>query len=93
MNFAQPAASLLVAKARGDVPHEGGARVARGSPSDRILVRWIEQGCPQGDQKDLPPPKEFAEGWRIGKPDLVFTCAEISRICPRVTARKSTPDR
>jgi hypothetical protein len=46
VNLAQPAASLLVAKARGDVPHEGGARITRGSLSDRILVRWIEQGCP-----------------------------------------------
>jgi peroxiredoxin len=40
------------------------------------LLSWIEQGCPQGDSRDLPPPKEFAEGWRIGKPDVVFTMPE-----------------
>jgi peroxiredoxin len=37
------------------------------------MLGWIKQGCPQGDVKDLPPAKEFAEGWRIGKPDQVFT--------------------
>ena len=30
-------------------------------------------GCPEGDDKDLPPPRNFAEGWPIGKPDVVFT--------------------
>jgi peroxiredoxin len=37
------------------------------------LLGWIKQGCPQGDPKDLPPAREFVEGWRIGKPDQVFT--------------------
>ncbi len=41
-----PTQSLLVAKARGDVPHEGGARFARGSLSDNILVSWISLGAP-----------------------------------------------
>jgi peroxiredoxin len=36
------------------------------------LLGWIEQGCPKGDDKDLPPPRAFAEGWRIGKPDAVI---------------------
>jgi len=39
-------ASALVAKARGDAPHEGGIRFARGSLSDQILTAWIRQGCP-----------------------------------------------
>jgi peroxiredoxin len=43
------------------------------SDADRdTLLAWIEQGCPKGDDKDLPPAKQFAEGWRIGKPDVVF---------------------
>jgi peroxiredoxin len=37
------------------------------------LLGWIKQGCPPGDPKELPPAKEFADGWRIGKPDQVFT--------------------
>ncbi len=37
------------------------------------FLTWVEQGCAQGDAKYLPPPRPFAEGWRIGKPDLVLT--------------------
>ncbi len=36
------------------------------------LVRWTEAGAPQGDPKDLPPQPQFAEGWEIGKPDVVL---------------------
>ncbi|MDB5306294.1 MAG: hypothetical protein JWO38_496 [Gemmataceae bacterium] len=50
-NFQAPAASLLIAKARGESAHEGGARFARGSLSDDILNRWIGQGAPD-DLKD-----------------------------------------
>ena len=47
---------------------------ARLSAEDRAtLLGWIDQGCPKGDPADLPPAKEFAEGWTIGKPDEVFT--------------------
>ncbi|HVS38965.1 MAG TPA: thioredoxin family protein [Gemmataceae bacterium] len=37
------------------------------------LLGWIDQGCPKGDPADMPPAKEFSEGWSIGKPDAVFT--------------------
>ncbi|HZZ82312.1 MAG TPA: redoxin domain-containing protein [Gemmataceae bacterium] len=37
------------------------------------LLTWVDAGCPQGDDKDLPTAKKFAEGWSIGKPDAVFT--------------------
>jgi peroxiredoxin/mono/diheme cytochrome c family protein len=47
------------------------------SPEDRTaLLSWIDQGCPKGDPKDLPAPRSFAEGWRIGKPDVVFSMKE-----------------
>ncbi len=36
------------------------------------LLGWIKQGCPKGDDKDLPAPKEYPSGWTIGKPDVVF---------------------
>jgi len=37
------------------------------------LVRWVDEGAPQGDPADLPEPKIFArEGWKAGVPDLVF---------------------
>ena len=43
-----------------------------------LIHRWVAAGAPEGDKKDLPPPKQFAEGWQIGKPDVVtprYACA------------------
>jgi peroxiredoxin len=37
------------------------------------LLAWIDQGCAKGEDKDLPPPRKFPEGWSIGKPDTVLT--------------------
>ena len=36
------------------------------------LAAWVDAGAPQGDPKDMPPPREFAEGWAIPKPDAVI---------------------
>jgi hypothetical protein len=36
------------------------------------LIAWIDQGMPLGDKKDLPAPRTWADGWVIGKPDVVF---------------------
>jgi mono/diheme cytochrome c family protein len=41
-----------------------------------VLLAWIEQDCPLGDPKDLPPPRAFPEGWQIGAPDVVFEMPE-----------------
>jgi peroxiredoxin len=38
----------------------------------KTLLAWLDQGMPRGADKDLPPPKKFAEGWRIGIPDVVI---------------------
>ena len=56
-------------------PHYGKfANDRRLSKEDReTLLAWIAQGCPEGDEKDLPQPKEWHEGWWIGKPDVVIT--------------------
>jgi len=53
VDFAKPEASLLVAKPRGDVVHEGGVRFPRGSLQDEILLKWCEQGAPS----DLDDPR------------------------------------
>ncbi len=39
----------------------------------QILFDWVENGCPEGDPADLPEPVEYASGWRIGKPDAVYS--------------------
>jgi hypothetical protein len=42
------------------------------------IVRWVDEGAPQGDPKDMPPPKQWPdyEGWQLakqfGQPDLVL---------------------
>jgi peroxiredoxin len=36
------------------------------------LLAWIDQGMPRGDEKDLPPPRRFEDGWRMGKPDMII---------------------
>jgi mono/diheme cytochrome c family protein len=40
------------------------------------IVAWVDQGAPEGDEIDLPPQPEFADGWTIGKPDIVLTMPE-----------------
>ncbi len=40
------------------------------------LLAWIDQGAAKGDDKDLPAPLKFTEGWKIGKPDKVYSMAE-----------------
>ena len=35
------------------------------------ICTWVENGCPQGDAKDLPAPRKFVEGWQIGEPDQI----------------------
>jgi peroxiredoxin len=40
------------------------------------LLAWIDQGCRKGDEKDLPPRKDWYQGWWIGKPDAVVTMQE-----------------
>jgi peroxiredoxin len=40
--------------------------------SRKALLGWIEQGCPKGDDKDMPKGRDYTETWRIGKPDAIF---------------------
>jgi hypothetical protein len=41
-----------------------------------IIHRWASGGAPQGALNDLPAMPSFADGWRIGQPDAVFSMAE-----------------
>ena len=35
------------------------------------LSSWADNGAPEGDKKDAPPPKTFPTGWNI-KPDMII---------------------
>jgi len=37
------------------------------------IQEWVQQGGVEGEPCDLPARPEFAEGWELGKPDLVLT--------------------
>ncbi len=75
INPITPAHSLLAAKARGDVPHEGGARFARASLSDQILLDWIGVGAPA----DLADPARVV-GVRLVPDKLVLRPGQTHRL-------------
>lgn len=54
VNFLNPGASLVLLKPTGQVIHEGGKRLERGSRDCTILEKWIAGGCPD-DQSALTP--------------------------------------
>ncbi len=36
------------------------------------IAAWVDAGAPEGNSADLPQAPRFADGWSIGRPDLVF---------------------
>ncbi|HSB12736.1 MAG TPA: cytochrome c [Blastocatellia bacterium] len=40
------------------------------------ITAWVDGGAKEGDPKDLPPAPKFADGWAIGKPDIVLQMPE-----------------
>lgn len=58
------------------------------SPQDKeTLLAWIDNRTPRGDDKDLPPPRRFPEGWKIGTPDLI-----VEMPTPYEVPAKASPD-
>src|SRR5438067_1263025 len=45
VNPLEPARSLILLKATGQIPHEGGTRFSIGSANYQILLKWIEAGA------------------------------------------------
>jgi len=46
------------------------------------IKTWVDNGAAEGDAKDLPKAPEFADGWRLGKPDLVVDIGETFAVRP-----------
>lgn len=42
----------------------------------RLLNEWVENGCPEGDPADLPPPRQWVDGWQMPEPDQVIYMSE-----------------
>ena len=48
--------------------------------SDADIARlrdWAESGAAEGNPAELPPAPKFAEGWQLGKPDLVVKATKV----------------
>ena len=54
-------------------PGYGDFQGARRLPDDevRMIQRWVKEGAPEGDPRDLPRAPHFTDEWYLGKPDLV----------------------
>ena len=50
---AAPEHSLLLLKATGEIPHQGGSRLKKDSADYQAILRWIKQGLPN-DPKEFP---------------------------------------
>lgn len=55
-------------------PGIGSFEGERWMPESEIatLLRWIEEGRPQGDSEDLPTQPTWPSGWSLGEPDLTL---------------------
>lgn len=38
----------------------------------KMIAGWVKSGMELGEEKDLPPPPEYADAWLLGKPDLIL---------------------
>ena len=57
-------------------PDHGKFANARNLPDDekRVILDWVKAGAPEGDRRDLPPPKSFTDGWQLPRePDLIVS--------------------
>ena len=46
----------------------------------QTLVAWVDAGAPEGNAKNAPAPRQFTEGWNIGKPDVVYRMPQAYKI-------------
>jgi peroxiredoxin len=56
------------------LPMHGERRLAEAEIA--TLAAWVDGGTPEGDPATAPSPRQFAEGWQLGPPDLVLTPEE-----------------
>ena len=45
----------------------------------RLIATWVDNGAPEGDPADLPPPLAFidVDEWEIGEPDLIVSSPSV----------------
>ena len=81
-NDARPWARAVKAKVLArEMPPWGADSSVRAYKNDASLTQgeidtiaaWVDAGAPEGNGADLPEVPQFAEGWSIGEPDLIFS--------------------
>jgi len=45
-----------------------------------LVKTWVQSGAPEGDPKDLPPPRRFPDTWTLGPPDAILAPAEAYQV-------------
>ncbi len=38
--------------------------------------KWVDASRPEGDPADLPAPRDYPDGWKLGEPDLILTMTD-----------------
>ncbi len=46
------------------------------------IKAWVDAGAAEGDAKDLPKAPGFAEGWSLGKPDIIVDIGQDFAVKP-----------
>jgi hypothetical protein len=44
------------------------------------LLTWVASGTPSGNPQDAPPPRQWAGGWNISKPDIIVSMPKVAAI-------------
>jgi hypothetical protein len=44
------------------------------------ISAWVDGGASKGNDRDLPVPPQYADGWTIGTPDAIFTMTEEFKV-------------
>jgi thiol-disulfide isomerase/thioredoxin len=59
-------------------PRYGHFSNSRRMTNDEVetLAAWVDAGTPRGNPKDEPDPIAWPAGWKLGKPDMVFSMPE-----------------
>lgn len=51
----------------------------------KVVLDWINNGCPEGQAADLPKQAAFVEGWQIPRPDLTYKMPQAFNVPARGT--------
>jgi Tfp pilus assembly protein PilF len=47
-----------------------------------LIRQWVDLGEPEGEARDLPPLRQWTEGWQLGTPDLIVALPEAYSLQP-----------